>query len=97
MDDSDHELAAAIAALTPRAKRVLVAAWTEAKARGMTWVGTEHLLVGLIDDERGIAAQLLQRAQIDTELRRQVTEALDRAGYPSTANRDTGDDYPTEG
>jgi ATP-dependent Clp protease ATP-binding subunit ClpC len=44
---------------TSRAKRVLELSMTEARELNHSYVGTEHLLLGLIREERGIAAQVL--------------------------------------
>jgi len=45
--------------LTPRAKRVLELAVDEARRLGHNYVGTEHLLLGLIREGEGVAAQIL--------------------------------------
>ena len=47
---------------TPRAKRVLEMAFEEAQAVGHGYIGTEHLLLGLIRENEGIAAQVLMNA-----------------------------------
>jgi len=44
---------------TPRAKRVIQAAWEEARSLGTNYIGTEHLLLGLIREDEGIAAMVL--------------------------------------
>jgi ATP-dependent Clp protease ATP-binding subunit ClpC len=46
--------------LTPRAKRVLGHAVGEADALGHGFVGTEHVLLGLLREEDGVAAQILR-------------------------------------
>jgi ATP-dependent Clp protease ATP-binding subunit ClpC len=46
---------------TSRAKKVLELAMSEARELSHTYVGTEHLLLGLIREEKGIAAQVLQQ------------------------------------
>jgi ATP-dependent Clp protease ATP-binding subunit ClpC len=45
---------------TPRAKKVLELAVEEAQSMGHTYVGTEHLLLGLLREEEGIAARVLE-------------------------------------
>jgi ATP-dependent Clp protease ATP-binding subunit ClpC len=45
---------------TPRAKKVLELAVEEAQSLGHTYVGTEHLLLGLLREEEGIAARVLE-------------------------------------
>lgn len=59
---------------TSRAKKVLELAMDEARALGHEYVGTEHLLLGLLREERGIAAQLLVDSGIT--LRRTREEAI---------------------
>lgn len=65
---------------THRAKKVLELALREAVARGDGSIGAEHILLGLLREGRGLAAQvLLDRGLVLTDLRRQVLDALDRA------------------
>ena len=52
---------------TSRAKKVLEFAMAEARDLGHTYVGTEHLLLGLLREEKGIAAQVLGDAGITIE------------------------------
>jgi ATP-dependent Clp protease ATP-binding subunit ClpA len=49
---------------TSRAKKVLELAMDEARHLGHSYVGSEHLLLGLIREEKGIAAQVLARAGV---------------------------------
>jgi ATP-dependent Clp protease ATP-binding subunit ClpC len=51
--------------LTPRCKKVLQLAHSEARRLGHNYVGTEHLLLGLVREGQGIAAQLLGRLGAD--------------------------------
>jgi ATP-dependent Clp protease ATP-binding subunit ClpC len=63
--------------LTPRAKRVLELAIDEARRLGHNYVGTEHLLLGLIREGEGIAARVLAASGVELErVRASVTEAL---------------------
>ena len=50
---------------TPRAKRVLELAIEEARLLGHNYVGTEHLLLGLIREGEGIAANVLTNLGLD--------------------------------
>ena len=59
---------------TSRAKKVLELAMSEARELNHTYVGTEHLLLGLIREEKGIAAQLLVDAGVTVDVAR--TEVL---------------------
>ena len=63
--------------LTPRAKRVLELAIDEARRFGHNYVGTEHLLLGLVREGEGIAARVLVASGADLErVRAAVIEAL---------------------
>jgi ATP-dependent Clp protease ATP-binding subunit ClpC len=62
---------------TERAKRVLVLAQKEAQNLGHTYVGTEHLLLGLVDEGSGIAAKALASLNIQSEaIREKIQEAI---------------------
>jgi ATP-dependent Clp protease ATP-binding subunit ClpC len=52
---------------TPRAKEVLALALKEAKRLNHAYVGTEHLLLGLIKLGQGVAVNVLQRMGLDLE------------------------------
>jgi ATP-dependent Clp protease ATP-binding subunit ClpC len=60
---------------TGRARRVMVRAKEEARMLGHTWVGTEHLLLGLIGEEGG-AAEVLKSLSISLEAARQQVEDI---------------------
>ncbi|MHC4957312.1 MAG: ATP-dependent Clp protease ATP-binding subunit [Planctomycetota bacterium] len=62
---------------TPRAKKVLELALEEASNLGHNYIGTEHLLLGLIREQEGIAAQVLQNIKVRLEdVREEVLELL---------------------
>src|SRR5690554_4195013 len=62
---------------TPRSKRVLELAFDEARRLGHTYIGTEHLLLGLIREGEGVAAQVLHNLGADLEkVRTQVSSQL---------------------
>jgi ATP-dependent Clp protease ATP-binding subunit ClpA len=67
---------------TPRAKKVIELAGREAEDLGHSYIGTEHLLLGLIREGNGVAAQVLARLGVDLAATRlQVTGLLHgRAG-----------------
>jgi ATP-dependent Clp protease ATP-binding subunit ClpC len=50
---------------TPRVKKVLVLAGKEAKALNHSYVGTEHILLGLLREGEGIAARVLKSLEVD--------------------------------
>jgi len=59
---------------TPRAKKVLELSLREALQLGCNYIGTEHILLGLIREGEGVAAQVLKRLGADLKaVRRQVT------------------------
>jgi len=61
---------------TSRAKKVLELAMGEARELGHSYVGTEHLLLGLLREEKGIAAQVLADANVTLEAARAETLRL---------------------
>src|SRR5437016_9908530 len=58
---------------TSRAKKVLELAMSEARELNHSYVGTEHLLLGLLREEKGIAAQVLTDAGVNLEAARTET------------------------
>lgn len=56
---------------TPRVKRVLSLAVREAQALHHTYVGTEHILLGLLGEDDGIAARVLKNLEVDCARTRQ--------------------------
>ncbi len=62
---------------TPRAKRVLELSLEEARQLGHNYIGTEHLLLGLIREGEGVAARVLENLNIDlSKVRTQVIRML---------------------
>jgi len=63
---------------TPRVKKVLNLAAKEAKALAHTYVGTEHILLGLLREGEGVAARVLKNLDVDIEQTRQeILKELD--------------------
>lgn len=50
---------------TPRAKRVLELSWDEARQLGHNYIGTEHLLLGLIREGEGVAVRVLENVGVE--------------------------------
>ena len=77
---------------TPRAKRVLELSLEEARQLGHNYIGTEHLLLGLIREGEGVAARVLENLSIDlTKVRTQVIRMLgETAEVGSGANPTKG-------
>ncbi|NPV79605.1 MAG: ATP-dependent Clp protease ATP-binding subunit [Firmicutes bacterium] len=76
-----------VLSLTPRAKRVLELAMDEARRLGHGYIGTEHILLGLIREGEGVAAQVLLNLGADLEkVRKEVTSLLGTTpGQPGPA------------
>jgi ATP-dependent Clp protease ATP-binding subunit ClpC len=69
---------------TSRAKKVLELAMAEARELNHSYVGTEHLLLGLLREEKGIAAQVLTDAGVNLEQARAETLRLLGSDVPQT-------------
>jgi ATP-dependent Clp protease ATP-binding subunit ClpC len=78
---------------TPRVKKVIALAQKEAKNLNHTYVGTEHLLLGLLREGDGVAAKVLRALDVDIEEARQrVLKELD----PNFAAQQQGEEGPGE-
>jgi ATP-dependent Clp protease ATP-binding subunit ClpC len=63
---------------TPRVKKVLALAGKEAKALNHSYVGTEHILLGLLREGEGVAARVLKNLEVDIErCRDEILSELD--------------------
>ena len=70
---------------TPRAKRVLELSLEEARQLGHNYIGTEHLLLGLIREGEGVAARVLENLGVDlTKVRTQVIRMLGETAEVTT-------------
>ena len=70
-------------AFTPRAKKVLELAVEEARRHNHSYIGTEHILLGLVKEGEGIAAKVLQTMKIDFErIQAEVIRLLGDQGKP---------------
>src|SRR3970282_2659915 len=69
---------------TARPKKVREYARAEARERTHSYVGTEHLLLGLLREEKGIAAQVLTDAGVNLEQARAETLRLLGSEMPAT-------------
>ncbi|MCR9245608.1 MAG: ATP-dependent Clp protease ATP-binding subunit [bacterium] len=74
---------------TPRAKKVLELSMEEASQLSHNYIGTEHLLLGLIRENEGIAAQVLMNLGVKLEEVRE--EVLEFLGASEHNNEDDGD------
>jgi len=80
---------------TSRAKKVLELAMTEARELNHSYVGTEHLLLGLLREEKGIAAQVLTDAGVTLEQSRAETLRLLGSDMPQTGSGASAPAPPT--
>jgi ATP-dependent Clp protease ATP-binding subunit ClpC len=63
---------------TPRVKKVLALAGKEAKSLNHSYVGTEHILLGLLREGEGVAARVLKNLEVDIErTRNEILKELD--------------------
>src|SRR5271156_5259293 len=72
---------------TPRAKRVLELSWDEARQLGHNFIGSEHLLLGLIREGEGVAARVLENLGVNLhDIRPQVMKMLAEQGPDLVGN-----------
>ncbi|MCU0752697.1 MAG: ATP-dependent Clp protease ATP-binding subunit [Akkermansiaceae bacterium] len=78
---------------TPRVKKVLALANKEAKALNHSYVGTEHLLLGLLREGEGVAARVLKRLDVDIQrTRNEILAEIDPNFSPEDHDEDDDDD-----
>ena len=76
---------------TPRAKRVLELSWDEARQLGHNYIGTEHLLLGLIREGEGVAARVLENLGVDlNKVRSNVIKMLGESKPSSGSGSSSG-------
>src|SRR5438094_3950785 len=89
---------------TPRVKKVLALAGKEAKSLNHSYVGTEHILLGLLREGEGVAARVLKNLEVDVErTRNEILKELDpnfmppenEGGEPGSAEAKGGKDVKT--
>jgi ATP-dependent Clp protease ATP-binding subunit ClpC len=77
---------------TPRVKKVLALAGKEAKALSHSYVGTEHILLGLLKEGEGVAARVLKSLEIDIErTKNEIQKELDPNFTPSEPEQEPGE------
>lgn len=78
---------------TPRVKKVLALSNKEAKALNHSYVGTEHLLLGLLREGEGVAARVLKRLDVDIQrTRNEILAEIDPNFSPEDMDEDDEDD-----
>src|SRR6195256_683357 len=81
---------------TPRVKKVLALAGKEAKALNHPYVGTEHILLGLLREGEGVAARVLKRLEVDpARTRNEILKELDPNFTPPEAEQEQSQQEPT--
>ena len=76
---------------TPRVKKVLALAGKEAKALQHSYVGTEHILLGLLREGEGVSAQVLKNLEVDLDrTRNEVLKELDPNFNPEEGQEHEG-------
>ena len=84
--------------LTPRAKKVVELAVDEARRMNHTYIGTEHLLIGLLREGEGVAAGVLESLGVTLEKVRTETHRIlsnSSSGSGSSQSSRTGTRTPT--
>jgi len=81
--------------LTPRAKRVIDLAYDEARNLNNNYIGTEHLLLGLIREGEGLAGRVLQKLGVDLERTRREVMSLQDGETTAIASTRTRSRTPT--
>lgn len=67
--------------MTPRVRSVIKSAAEEAQALGHDYIGTEHLLLGLLADPDAIATQVLRGLNVAEDARERLLEVMSRPEY----------------
>ena len=81
---------------TPRAKRVLELSLEEARQLGHNYIGTEHLLLGLIREGEGVAARVLENLGVDlSKVRSQIIRSLGDNTEVTSGNTNNRSKTPT--
>jgi ATP-dependent Clp protease ATP-binding subunit ClpC len=79
---------------TPRVKKVLALASKEAKALNHSYVGTEHILLGLLREGEGVAAQVLRNLEVNLDkARSEILKELD-PNFTSQSEEEDEDSEP---
>lgn len=85
---------------TPRAKRVLELSWDEARQLGHNYIGTEHLLLGLIREGEGVAVRVLENVGVElprvrSTVIRMLGETTSSSASPARSKTPTLDEFGT--
>src|SRR5712691_2840515 len=95
---SGEEVTSGQIPFTPRAKKVLELALREALSLGHNYIGTEHILLGLVRENEGVAARILLDFDADSEkIRNEVIRMLSGPGGRQRAGASSGGGTSQEG
>ena len=82
--------------LTPRVQKVMAHAVTEARSLGHAYVGTEHILLGLLKEGEGVAARVLLSLNVDLErCRKEILADIDPSAAAAESEGKAGEDAPS--
>ncbi|KXS40447.1 MAG: ATP-dependent Clp protease ATP-binding subunit ClpC [Candidatus Frackibacter sp. T328-2] len=88
--ESDESVEAQKLNFTPRTKKVLNLAMEEARRLGHNYVGTEHLLLGLVKEGEGVASRVLKNSDIELDkLRKKIADQLGGSKIKQRKKKDT--------
>ena len=86
----DEEIVTGQIPFTPRAKKVLELALREALSLGHSYIGTEHVLLGIVREDQGVAARILLDFDADAEkIRDETIRMLSGPGGPGVGHVET--------
>jgi ATP-dependent Clp protease ATP-binding subunit ClpA len=86
----DEDIVTGQIPFTPRAKKVLELALREALALGHNYIGTEHVLLGVVRENQGVAARILLDFDADAEkIRKEIMSVLSGPGGPGLVHTET--------
>jgi ATP-dependent Clp protease ATP-binding subunit ClpC len=86
----DEEIVGGQIPFTPRAKKVLELALREALSLGHNYIGTEHVLLGVVRENQGVAARILLEFDADAEkIRNEIIRMLTGPGGAGLAHTET--------
>jgi ATP-dependent Clp protease ATP-binding subunit ClpC len=86
----DEEIVTGQIPFTPRAKKVLELALREALSLGHNYIGTEHVLLGVVRENQGVAARILLDFDADAEkIRNEIIRMLSGPGGPGLVHTET--------
>ncbi|GFN35593.1 ATP-dependent Clp protease ATP-binding subunit [Tepidimicrobium xylanilyticum] len=81
-----------IMGFTPRTKRIFELSFLEARNLGHSYVGTEHILLGLLEENEGVAVTILNKLGVDVlKLRQEILNILSKGQGKQGVERVKGD------